>query len=264
MVSNTYWLYIWVTWRVCVFFLYIKNKNGGCPIRGNSCLSPRAPDFNPSFLVVCALAIFFSFLCYPIIFLYVLGSVLWCPLRFPHKNDIRFVFISRCLYEGSCLIYVICVCLRIVVSNTYCVVLQLCFVVRCLVYPMLLIFSGLSICDCPFGILLTFIPRKLIRHSSPSSSSTLAMIVSFIHGSSSALKLKIHEYIFKCFLYTGLTLFEIMVTLIFRFVRYDQNASKPLISSKQKQKHLIRKQKGVLFYFFDTYFLFLRDWHYIA
>ena len=101
-------------------------------------------------------------------------------------------------------------------------------------------------------------------YSSPSSSSTLAMIVSFIHGSSSALKLKIHEYIFKCFLYTGLTLFEIMVTLIFRFVRYDQNASKPLISSKQKQKHLIRKQKGVLFYFFDTYFLFLRDWHYIA
>jgi hypothetical protein len=55
--------------------------------------------------------------------------------------------------EGSCLIYVICVCLRIVVSNSYCVVLQLCFVVRCLVYPMLLIFSGLSFVDCPFGIL---------------------------------------------------------------------------------------------------------------
>ena len=38
-----------------------------------------------------------------------------------HKNDILFVFTSSCLYEGSCLLYVIYVCLRIVVSNTYCV-----------------------------------------------------------------------------------------------------------------------------------------------
>ena len=30
---------------------------------------------------------------------------------FPHKNDVRFVFTSSCLQEGSCLIYVICVCL---------------------------------------------------------------------------------------------------------------------------------------------------------
>ena len=36
--------------------------------------------------------------------------------------EFRFVFTSSCLWEGSCLIYVICVCLRIVVSNTYCVV----------------------------------------------------------------------------------------------------------------------------------------------
>ena len=33
--------------------------------------------------------------------------------------DVRSVFISSCLQEGSCLIYVNCVCLRIVVSNTY-------------------------------------------------------------------------------------------------------------------------------------------------
>ena len=31
------------------------------------------------------------------------------------KNDVRFVFTSSCLWEGSCLIYIICVCLRIVV-----------------------------------------------------------------------------------------------------------------------------------------------------
>ena len=38
------------------------------------------------------LLIFFRFLCCPIICLYVLSSVLGCPLRFTHKNDVRFVF----------------------------------------------------------------------------------------------------------------------------------------------------------------------------
>jgi hypothetical protein len=52
----------------------------------------------------------FSFLFCPIMCFYVLSSVLWCPLRFPHKNDVRFVFTSSC------------VCLRIVVSNTFFVV----------------------------------------------------------------------------------------------------------------------------------------------
>ena len=28
---------------------------------------------------------------------YILSSVLWCPLRFSHKNDLRFVFTSGCL-----------------------------------------------------------------------------------------------------------------------------------------------------------------------
>jgi len=52
--------------------------------------------------------------------LYVLSSMLWCPLRFPYNNYVRFVFTSNFLYEGSCLIDVICVCLRLVVSNAYC------------------------------------------------------------------------------------------------------------------------------------------------
>ena len=34
-------------------------------------------------------------------------------------NDVRIVFTSSCLYEGSCLIYVICVCLRMLVSHKY-------------------------------------------------------------------------------------------------------------------------------------------------
>jgi hypothetical protein len=60
--------------------------------------------------------------------------VLWCPLRFPHRNDVQFVFTSSCLWEGSCLIYVICVCFRIVVSNTYCVVVLLYFSSSCIPY----------------------------------------------------------------------------------------------------------------------------------
>ena len=61
--------------------------------------------------------------------LYVLSSVLGYPLRFPYYNDVRFGFTS------SCIIYVICVSLHIVVFNICCVVF--CFVFRHLVYPML-------------------------------------------------------------------------------------------------------------------------------
>ena len=67
------------------------------------------------------------FLCCAIMCLYVLSSVLWCPLRFPHKNDVRFVFTSSCLLKDSCLIYIIYVCLRIVVSNALYAVSLFCF-----------------------------------------------------------------------------------------------------------------------------------------
>ena len=40
---------------------------------------------------------------------------------------VRFVFTSSCLQEGLCIIYVICVCLPIMVSNTYCIVFLFCF-----------------------------------------------------------------------------------------------------------------------------------------
>ena len=41
------------------------------------------------------------------------------------------LFTSSCLWEGSCLIYVICDCLRIVVSNTYCGVFLFCLSSSC-------------------------------------------------------------------------------------------------------------------------------------
>jgi hypothetical protein len=55
----------------------------------------------------------------PIMCLYVLNSMLWCQLRFPHLKDVRFVFTSSCLYEDSCVIYIICACLHIVVCANH-------------------------------------------------------------------------------------------------------------------------------------------------
>ena len=40
-----------------------------------------------------------------------LSFILWCPLRFPHENDVGFVFTSSCFTGGSCLLYIMYVCL---------------------------------------------------------------------------------------------------------------------------------------------------------
>ena len=48
-------------------------------------------------------------------------------------------------------VQVMCVCLCIVISYTYCVVFLLCLSSSCV--PYVANVSGLSICDCPFGIL---------------------------------------------------------------------------------------------------------------
>ena len=74
----------------------------------------------------------FLFFCVVLLCVYVLS-----PLRFPHKNDARFVFTSSCLYGIHVFLTLcVCVCLRIVVPNTYCVVFLFLFVL-CFVYPML-------------------------------------------------------------------------------------------------------------------------------
>ena len=79
----------------------------------------------------------FSFLCSPVMFLYIFGSVLW----FPHTNDFRLVSTS------SCLINVICVGLRIVVSNHIVLGFVFLWFFLCLVSPALLVSL-----DCPFCI----------------------------------------------------------------------------------------------------------------
>ena len=60
---------------------------------------------------------------------------------------VRFIFTSSCLWEGACLIYVICVCLCIVVSRTYCVVL-------CLVFLRLVCAMFTVSLECPPFLLL--------------------------------------------------------------------------------------------------------------
>jgi hypothetical protein len=88
----------------------------------------------------------FVFLCCPIICV-----SLRSELRFPPIN----VFTSSCLWEDSCLIYVVCVCLCIVVPNTYCVVFLFCFFSSCV--PYVFSFSGLSIFFISLRYSLTFI-----------------------------------------------------------------------------------------------------------
>ena len=78
--------------------------------------------------------------------------MLWCLLRFSHKYDVRFIFTSSCLLEGSCLINVI-----VFVCKYWCpthIVLHFCFVCFLLVLCVCYVssFSGLSIFDCHFGI----------------------------------------------------------------------------------------------------------------
>ena len=79
------------------------------------------------------------------------SCVLRCLLRFPNGKNVRFVFTSSGLYKDSCLMYAICVCLHIVVSNTYCGVFLCCFSWFCV--PYIASFSALSIFDCPFSVL---------------------------------------------------------------------------------------------------------------
>ena len=57
--------------------------------------------------------------------------------------NVWFVFTSSCLYEDSRFIYVFCVYLCIMVSNTYCVVFLFCLSSSCV--PYIASFSGLSI-----------------------------------------------------------------------------------------------------------------------
>ena len=98
------------------------------------CISRVMYCYHWFFCGVCVVYLF-SFLCCPI-------YVSWCS-KFRIENEVRFAFTSNCLQKGSFLIYIICVCLLMVVSITYCVVFLFCFSSFCVCYAAS--FSGLSI-----------------------------------------------------------------------------------------------------------------------
>jgi hypothetical protein len=78
-----------------------------------------------------------SSLCCPIMCLYIQSSMFWCLLLFIHKNDVRFVFASSCLWEGS---FLICVCLHIYSGVQH---------ILCCVFVMFVFVLPVSL-DCPF------------------------------------------------------------------------------------------------------------------
>ena len=95
------------------------------------------------------------------------GSVmLFFQYFFCVERVVMYVTISalkRCSFridlqqECSCFIYVICICLHIVVSSTYCVVFLFCCSSSCV--PYVASFSGLSFFYCPLGILSRLLER---------------------------------------------------------------------------------------------------------
>ena len=86
---------------------------------------------------------FFCVLCCPIMCLYLLSSVLWCPIRFPHTT--MFGSSSHpvvCMRALVSLFF--CVCLCIVMSN---ILLLLIFLVFCIVFFSLFVFVLCLACD---------------------------------------------------------------------------------------------------------------------
>ena len=125
--------------------VYMSNTAGVLWQAGTAYPS-RAPEFTPGFLVGSVLLSFkFFVLFYYVSF--VLRSMLWCLLRFLHKNYVQFDYLVICRRDHA--IYVICVFLHKAVSNTYCAVF-LFFFVLCTLFAS---FSWFSMFDCPFSVL---------------------------------------------------------------------------------------------------------------
>ena len=72
--------------------------------------------------------------------------------------SLSFYCSMSCLYDTACFIYVTCLYLRILVSNTYYIVLCFYFVFRHLVYTMFPVFL-----DCPFLIASSVFSNVYLR-----------------------------------------------------------------------------------------------------
>ena len=112
------------------------NNMGGVLSEAGTAYSSRAPEFTPSFLVGSVLLIFFSFLCCPIMCLYVLSSVLCCLLRFPHKTIVFGSSLPSVVCRRAHVLFTLFVFVCVQWCSTH-IILWLCFVCLCLVYPIL-------------------------------------------------------------------------------------------------------------------------------
>ena len=74
----------------------ILEYHNGCLITNRNCLPFASTWVHPGYFDGVRVANRFSVLC-P----YFLSFMLWCPLRFPHKSDVGFVFTSSYLWQGS-------------------------------------------------------------------------------------------------------------------------------------------------------------------
>ena len=92
----------------------------------------QSPQFIPGFFGEFHVAHLFIFLCCHIMCIYVRSSMLWCPLRFRIKWCSVRLYRSR---RAHCPIYFIFVCLRIMVSKTFCVLFLLCLSSSCCTFP---------------------------------------------------------------------------------------------------------------------------------
>ena len=96
-----------------------------------------------------------------------LSSVLWCPFRFPHRDDVRFVFTSGCLWEGSASCpYLPYLCLFAYSVCPIHIVSCFCFVCLRLACPMLPISLDCQYLIAPFGILwrLCMLKQQLLKY----------------------------------------------------------------------------------------------------
>ena len=143
------------------------------------------------------------------------------------KDDVQFFFTSSCLQEGMCLIYIICVCLCIVVSNTYCAVVLLCFSSSCCQFLCIVFFF-----NCHFGIL----SRLFTNYSKE----TAPLLLLYIVLSESHVK----WYCYRAVLKHGKLLFDgRQVTKQSSKLTQTQNSSSTKAASKTKLRQQMDNQK---------------------
>ena len=133
----------WVTFNVGKFLIIFINMS--------NYYSSRAPKFTPGFFLVGSVLLIFVVLC--VLLCFCTFWVSCCAVSYDFRINPTMFGSSLppgVRYEASCLIYIVCVCLSIVMFNKYCCVFVLFVFV---LYHMLPVSLDCPL-DCPFRILI--------------------------------------------------------------------------------------------------------------